>query len=301
MVSENERKLRQALEQNKGLAPDAPVTWDDFADYLRETKITQTTLEELIDADLPFPMSFMLFRPAIRFVGGSALFMRKGSGTANVVIKDSDVVFANDPDSFQTSVQVRFKAGTIVLNARTMRLEPNIVAVRYEYGAGVRFADSSLGSPPRPGLDWDLIVVPLPFRYKPHSWFSSMTGKFSNELVGGESYDDEYADVFQHVLGELGYNHEELTRAQVTSFSPEGVFKPLEIEQSICCRGPQLTYNRVHKKLHDSGVGRTALGPRADPHAFLQLKGAGAEYAGTGVQGSTFLAPVLGGGMGLTP
>ena len=272
---------------------DKPLPGQVFA-WLQNTPVSLLCLEQLLDMDLPVPLGFVLFRPRVLFVGGSALFMRQGSNTCSVVCKDSEVIFANDPDSFQTAVQVRFKAGTVVTDHRTLRFAPNIVSVRYESGGGVRLARLQA----HPGRlvpdDWDILAVPVPYDYAPPHWFSSMTGAFSSGLLGTNAAKDPCEEIFAYACASVGYNVPELTEAQTSLFTEHGLIKPKAHEQSICSRGAQYTYSVAQRRLVDEVGGRTALGPRADPHAFMQLKGYAAEFAGQGIQGATFLTPLLG-------
>eukprot|EP00808_Paulinella_micropora_P025295 g8482.t1 len=248
---------QQGAEGSDGKS-DRPQPAPVFA-WLQATPVTLFCLEQLLDLDLPVPLGFVLFRPRVLFVGGSALFMRQGGSTCSVVCKDSEVIFANDPDSFQTAVQVRFKAGTVVTDHRTLRFAPNIVSVRYESGGGVRIARLQAHAGRVAPDEWDLLAVPVPYDYSPPHWFSSMTGTFSSGLLGTNTADDPCAEIFQYACERVGYEVEALKEAQTSLFTEHGLLKPKAHEQSICSRGAQYTYSVAQRRLVDEAKADSML------------------------------------------
>lgn len=247
----------------------------------------------MLEADVPFPLSFNLFRMHEKFVGGGAVYFNRQSVV--MAVKSCSLLTTNDADTFQTEVQVKFQAGAVVLDKRSLLAQHNIVAVRYEDGAGTVFHDWS-GSRGRragrfagQGPKADLIAIPLPCDEAPRQLYSCILGKVPECLVPNNSQDSVSGccqAIHNIAASELSFNTREFKGVSI--FEPEGVLQPRPEDQIIAMRGACLRYDIHSQRMADTHEGRTALGKACSVEQFQQLKGLGSDLGGDGVRGATF-------------
>ena len=244
----------------------------------------------MLEADVPFPLSFNIFRMHEKFVGGGAVYFNRQSVV--MAVKSCSLLTTNDADTFQTEVQVKFQAGAVVLDKRSLLAQHNIVAVRYEEGAGTVFHDWSgrrrggrVGQGPRA----DLIAIPLPCDEAPRQLYSCILGKVPECLVPTNSQDsvsDCCQGIYTSAIQHLPFNGRDCK--DVSIFEPEGVLQPRPEDQIIAMRGACLRYDIHSQRMADTHEGRTALGKACSVEQFQQLKGLGSDLGGDGVRGATF-------------
>jgi hypothetical protein len=260
----------------------------------------------LYDAGIILPFGMILFRPYMRFQGGSATFFGSKDKSMACVMKHCEVMYSNDPDAYLTKVQVRFTAGSVVTEKKSLYTATNICSVRYECGAGTRILplfDSS-GHPSREvatfiskpeRLDYDIIPVLVSPEFKCETWYSSLTGKMPPNLFQRVSAQDapEHYNM-EAVASMLDLKNRIATiKKENTLFGHIGTLAPRTKEQFLCVSGATLKRDKEGKWV-DCKTGRSALGTYCNVEDFVAICGTKAHHAGSGLRGATFNRPFFG-------
>lgn len=238
----------------------------------------------MLEANVPFPLGFHVYRMHEKFVGGSAVYFNRQSLV--MAVKSCSLLTTNDADTFQTEVQVKFQAGAVVLENRSLLAQHNVVAVRYEDGAGTTFMDWTKPEPRR-----HLIAVPVPATAEPTRLFSCILGKVPTNILPPNAETDPKSEqekkVYQVVKQNLDMYFQSGSRGQ-SIFEADGILRPRRAHQILAMRGACMRYDTHAKRMVDTEEGRTALGKCCSVQQFQQLKGISSELAGDGVRGATF-------------
>lgn len=239
----------------------------------------------MLEADVPLPLGFHIYRMREKFTGGSAVYFNRKSLV--MAVKSCALLTTNDADTFQTEVQVKFQAGAVVLENRSLLAQHNVVAVRYEDGAGTTFhswlPDGGRG---------DLIAVPVPADAEPKQLYSCILGKVPESILPyshqENSHTPKEAKVYAHVKDQLELGHFNTEIGGRSIFEADGVLHPSARDQVIAMRGACMRYDIHSGGMVDTEEGRTALGKACSVEQFQQLKGESSDLGGDGVRGASY-------------
>ena len=233
---------------------------------------------------MPLPLGFHVYRMHEKFVGGSAVYFNRKSLV--MAVKSCALLTTNDADTFQTEVQVKFQAGAVVLENRSLLAQHNVVAVRYEDGAGTSFMNWD-----KPEHGGDLIVVPVPADAEPKQLYSCILGKVPESILSsshqGRSHTDEEHKVYAYVADQLKHDFNKDVSGR-SIFEADGVLHPSAKDQIIAMRGACMRHDIHCGRMVDTEEGRTALGKACSVEQFQQLKGESSDLGGDGVRGASF-------------
>lgn len=251
---------------------------------IRDLPFTASLAAAMLEADVPLPLGFHVYRMREKFVGGSAVYFNRKSVV--MAVKSCSLLTTNDADTFQTEVQVKFQAGAVVLENRSLLAQHNVVAVRYEEGAGTTFM--KWGHARSGG---DLIVVPVPANAEPKQLYSCILGLVPESILPSSHQKNALTQgekrVYTYVEEQLGsqFNAEIPGRS---IFEAEGVLHPNPKDQVLAMRGSCLRYDIHSGRMVDTEEGRTALGKACSVEQFQQLKGESSDLGGDGVRGPSY-------------
>lgn len=116
----------------------------DFDAILRNIDLGEDHFFRLcIELDLPFPLSFILFRPLTETRTGSMIMMRSGEETGCVVIKEGSLFFTRIDNTYSARVSGRFARRAIIRKKENIEILVNVRATAFLYGGGVSFWNAS--------------------------------------------------------------------------------------------------------------------------------------------------------------
>ncbi len=263
-------------------------------------------LRAIYASGIPLPFGMVLFRPYIRFQAGSATFFGSKDKSMATVLKHCEVMYSNDPDSYKTKVQVRFTAGSVVTEKKSIYTETNICATKYECGAGTRILQlfdengaehtqvhAFKSRPER--FEVDMIPILVQPDFECDTWYSSITGKMPMKIFQGDMMEKKVEHVnMERVSQMLDLKAQiEPLRKEQTIFGHVGTIQPRAKHQFLCVSGATMKKDKAGKWV-DARTGRTALGAYCSVEDFTAICGTKAHHAGTGLRGSTFNRPFWG-------
>jgi hypothetical protein len=140
--------------------------------------------EQAMDADIPVPISFLLFRPYVRVQTGSIVFFRRGDDTAVTTIDRAGVSFKRDTASNTLFVDLHFSAALIVLDPSNTEIAHHCVVKNHYSGGGVSFYDASAEHPDRASSaeEHDLFAVAVPYDFEPANVYTDISGKLHQDI-----------------------------------------------------------------------------------------------------------------------
>lgn len=254
-------------------------------DKISDSPFTAQTAEAMLDADVPFPLVFNIFRMHERFCAGSIIYMNSKESMV-MAIKGCNLLRSNDAQKFETNVQLKLQAGPVLLEPRSVGVQHNVVAIEYLGGAGTAFYDWSDARSKHDGM----VVVPLPYCCAPTTIYSCIFGRVPDSILPTHHQEDDLLDAAERVYAVVKANitatfHVE---GKENMFTTQGILQPQPKDQIIAMRGSCRRYDPGQKKMVDTHEGRTSLGKSCSVDQFQRLKGRGGDLAGDGIMGSTF-------------
>lgn len=252
---------------------------------------TGQVAEAMLDADVPFPLVFNIFRMHERFRAGSIIYMNSKESMV-MAIKGCNLLRSNDAQKFETNVQLKLQAGPVLVEPRSVGVQHNVVAIEYLGGAGTEFYNWNEAKTRHDGM----VVVPLPYCCAPTTIYSCIFGAVPDSILPSHHQED-LKESAERVYGVLRDNitasfHRE---GKENMFTTQGILQPQPKDQIIAMRGSCRRYDPGQKKMVDTQEGRTSLGKACSVDQFQRLKGRGGDLAGDGIMGSSFgTTPVFG-------
>jgi hypothetical protein len=255
---------------------------------LKTIRLNSTFFTVLLSSDIPFPVSFLLFRMYVKFKVGCCLFMKTGADTGVVCIKDGRLTYSRDVDKFAINVGTRFSAATFIRKSSNLELMPRTFSTDYLSGAGVSFFDphsEDLHNVQQRIFNKDMYAVAVPYTFIPKTYYTDVTGKMNPATYAeDEGLEQSYSTAtpykqlwnFSHVGCEDLFNV--VNRQDLSSGGPTLGVQGVQYvwEPSPNTGGGGLTR---HIK------GKNALGPNYVAEDFAVLRGCG-EFIGRGIEGS---------------
>jgi hypothetical protein len=182
---------KRARSSGNGSGSCANMTRLDIEHELRNVRVDKyATWSTMIDHDIPFPMSFLLFRMHIHVKSGCMLFMKSGEETGSLVIKEASISFQRNTSAFSVYVSSRFDAGACIAKPQNIFRQQAMACTGYRGGAG-----TSLWNPQRDAdkfhngdLTKDVFVMAVPYNYKPKDNWTDITGQMDAAYYASPGY-----------------------------------------------------------------------------------------------------------------
>jgi hypothetical protein len=155
----------------------------------KRQKCTHVFFDALIRCDVPFPLSFILFRMHIRVQVSSAIFMVAGPKTGVVVTKDGFLNFTRRTADFALDVSTHFRTATFITNPDNLELVPHAMAKRYLGGAGTTLYDPNTDTEHvlQQARVKDIFVMAVPYAWQPSAVWTDITGTMNATIYNGDS------------------------------------------------------------------------------------------------------------------
>jgi hypothetical protein len=238
----------------------------------------------LIENNIPFPMSFLLFRMHMRVDVGSVIFFKRGEQTGVHCLKDCGVSFSRDVATFSLGVSVRLTSNTIIVRPDNLELVPHVFFKRYRSGGGVQLyrphEDKTAYTTMHLNHEKDIFVVAVPPTFKPRFSYTDITGALHKAIQVNTAIDAHYPT---HSVYANHWGWKPNPRALYSSRSQiDGGY-----DLSVCARSSYKRFNGATSN-HDILVpGVCPMGPSADAHNWrIALGGGMLGFSGSGFEGS---------------
>jgi hypothetical protein len=259
-------------------------------------RTTYTFFTRLIQDNIIFPMSFLVFRMYITFQAGSSVFMKKGSDTGVLTVKDTAVMLDRITTDFKLSVQARFTAGTVIHNTDNITIMPHTYATAYKGGAGTKIfnpcSDDHVSVFQEGNCSIaDLFVVAVPYDFECAEYWTDITGEM-NKLMYVNDASDHNRKQSNDMLMYPTANLYQATWGWVHPMDHHALeFRNEEIydvrDETLAIQSYQRNFN-ANSGLFDIEIeGKGPMGARVRPQDFRILQGGGDEYGGRGIEGSS--------------
>jgi hypothetical protein len=259
-----------------------------------ETDTAYKFFNHLIQDNILFPMSFLVFRMYITFQAGSSIFMKKGSETGVLTVKDTAVMLDRITTDFKLSVQARFTAGTVIHNTENITIVPHTFATAYKGGAGTRMFN--------PGSDVndfqegncsiaDLFVVAVPYDFECAEYWTDITGEMNKLMYVNDASDHnrkQSDDSLMYPTAQVYKDHWGWVHPMdhhALEFRNEEIYDVRD--ETLAIQSYQRNFNANSGMFDIEIEGKGAMGARVRPKDFRILQGGGDEYGGRGIEGST--------------
>jgi hypothetical protein len=162
----------------------------------------------LAEIDVPLPVSFLMFRPRMRFKTGSMTMLCSGINTGAIVVRDKMVNFTVSNHTRSLEVRASFRAATLVLRPENIEYVPDILSVGYMGGAGTKFVSYH-----NRHSGGDMYAVAVPYNYTPGEFYTDMTGQVSTQILRKNDSHGAGGAAFQYPTAEhyaqaYGWNEE---------------------------------------------------------------------------------------------
>jgi hypothetical protein len=250
----------------------------------------------LIQDDIIFPVSFLVFRMYISLQGGSSIFLKKGSDTGVLTIKDPAIMYDRVNTEFKLNVQARFTAGTVVHNTENITVMPHTACSSLKGGAGTRIFNPCSAHHRNSYEEGDcsvadLFVVAIPYGFECLDYWTDITGTMNKLMYVSDASDNNNGSTLMYPTAD--------TYKQYWSWDHPIDHHPLEYrsedvydvrDETLAIQSYQKNYNANTNKFDIEIEGKTALGPVVRPDTFKVLQGIGDEYSGRGVEGLTMIS-----------
>jgi hypothetical protein len=237
--------------------------------------------DALLVGNIPFPMSFLLFRMHMMVKVGSCIFFVRGEATGVLVTKDASVIFHRDVNSFALTVQVQFKSSTLILNRRNLEMVPYTFGKQYIRGGGVKLYNASNKEHQQ---NWqngqcDIFVTAIGYdEYQPRSYID-ITGHLAHNIQPGMSPDEHYST---GTLYKTHFKWEANIYATRTSRVAPGMTSTVV---SVAAQASYKRYNPVTQQCTDIVPGSGPMGYAPTPQDYIIAFG-GHQSGYNGIRGS---------------
>jgi len=148
---------------------------------LMRVRLTRQLFNLLLDDNIIFPMSFIIWRMAIEIGSGATIFYVKGDPTGFLCIRDAHVGYAEVLHTQELEVQVKFHANLLVHAPDNIAFIPDTYPMEYKRGCGVSWfsidTDQSCFYSSSDALRADLHSFVVDYDYVPRDIFLSIYGK----------------------------------------------------------------------------------------------------------------------------
>jgi hypothetical protein len=104
---------------------------------MMRTRLTRQLFDLLINDNIIFPMSFIIFRMAIEILSGCTIFYVKSDPTGFLCIHAASVMYAEDMHTQELEVQVKFDGNLLIHAPENIQFIPDTFPVKYVRGAGI--------------------------------------------------------------------------------------------------------------------------------------------------------------------
>ena len=255
----------------------------DPCDWLAQIPLTDYDFwMKLINYNIPFPVGFLLFRMHLCLQVGSAVFFKRGESTGVLAIKDANVSFTRDNNSFSLTVAVRMTSGTFIDKPQNLELMPGVFIQNYEGGGGVSFYDPANDGHVQSVRDGqatrDLFCVVVPYQHNCDMVYTDITGHLHSDIGDPDVAHYATSDVYRQLYGwqanKYALFHNRLQQQHIGRVS-------------VCAKSSQMLYNYQSKRCAIESPGLCAMGPRADPSEWRKVLGGSLQgYSGSGFRGS---------------
>jgi hypothetical protein len=250
----------------------------------------------LIQDDILFPVSFLVFRMYVTLQGGSSIFMKKGSDTGVLTIKDPAIMYDRVSTEFKLNVQARFTAGTVVHNSQNLTVMPHTTCTSLTGGAGTRIfnpcSDHHMSSYEEGDCTIaDLFVMAVPYGFECPDYWTDITGTMNKLMYVGDPSDNNENNSLMYPTAGIYKNHwnwDHPIDHHPLEYRSDEVYDVRD--ETLALQSYQKNFNANTNKFDIEIEGKTALGPIVRPDTFKVLQGIGDEYSGRGVEGSTMLS-----------
>ena len=136
--------------------------------------------------DIRFPVGFILFRPHERYRMGTAVHMLPGSGTANTIFGNLDVMVGANVAQKMHLVNITFYAKNMVWENKNITRAENVLCTAYEGGAGKVLYEHSVRHRQMyaEGKAFaDMFSVAVPLNWTPAQHYLDITGHVDPNIV----------------------------------------------------------------------------------------------------------------------
>lgn len=212
----------------------------------------------LLEADVHFPLSFLLMAPHIRFKCGSVLMCKAGRELGATYFGFPDFQLGRDANQKMIFGHFTLKLKSVVVNRKMLTIGRDMFIKKYLGGGGHVYwqvSDNHQGEYQSGQLEGhDLFVVAVPPDFDPVTNIMDITGKFDTRIV----YDDQpilhypsaniYKDYWGWVHGREPSNrkYEEVVHARFNTIVIEGAQCNFRHEGNGRGRWNDFTVNKGH-------------------------------------------------------
>jgi len=153
---------------------------------MMRVRLTRPLFDLLLDDNIIFPMSFIIFRMAIEIESGATIFYVKGDPTGFLCIHDAHVLYSEEMYTEELLVQVKFEANLLVHAPENISFIPDTYPMAYKRGGGITYfsidTDSNCFFASSDALRADLHSFAVDYNYVPRDTFLSIYGKCDNRI-----------------------------------------------------------------------------------------------------------------------
>jgi hypothetical protein len=245
--------------------------------------------DALIRCDIPFPMSFILFRMNIRVEASSIIFMVAGPSTGVVVIKDGFLSFTRRQADFALDVGTRFRSATFITNRDHVELVPHAMSKRCLGGVGTRLWDPCTDTDRymNGALIKDIFVMAVPYDWRQEAVWTDITGKMNpftyNGSVRGLALGHTQFKTCEIYKAMWGFHH---TRAHIFSAQSMG---GMAHNPTLALQGTQKCHSGEAGAIQLTRYmdGHDPMGRCCEPIDYQILSGGSTAVSGTGMEDFT--------------
>jgi hypothetical protein len=255
-----------------------------------------TFFTRLIQDNIIFPMSFLVFRMYITFQAGSSVFMKKGSDTGVLTVKDTAVMLDRTTTDFKLSVQARFTAGTVIHNTDNITIMPHTFATAYKGGAGTNIFNPCSSAHVNDFQEGncsiaDLFVVAVPYDFECSEYWTDITGEMNKLMYVSDASDHNRKQPNDTLMYPTAQIYKDVWEWAHPMDHHSLEFRNEEIydvrDETLAIQSYQRNFN-ANSGLFDIEIeGKGPMGARVRPQDFRILQGGGDEYGGRGIEGAS--------------
>lgn len=244
-VTENMQNITYSVSQScsRGLQRMAAIAY-------MVSPFKYNTLKSLLDNNLRFPISFVLFRPHMNYTTESGAYLAPGLETLGFTsVAGLDYDSGSNVMNKEWNAHLTLWFAPVVMHPENCYIQNNLALVNFGTGGGSKYYTPATYNSSKPGFrifkdDYpSVMVVPLPKNEMITDEIISVTGRipqYSSPAIrhDGKSYDTSYSTSARanHVWR---WNKAE-REGFVSTLGPDGIYP---LNNVICCRGTAFYWN----------------------------------------------------------
>jgi hypothetical protein len=247
----------------------------------------------LITANIPFPLSFLLFRMHLLVNAGSVIFLKRGDSTAVLTFKYAKVNFKQDVDTNMLSVQVSFNSALIVMQPKN--LEPVLHAYVKSYasagGGGGGTTDLYPGGNQtvrdayqhrEVNQRYSIFVVAVGYADDPVDIFTDISGSLHDELT--HTYGHTSSGNSSHYCSAATYARMYQWRPNPHALLSDRCYQQTIWDVSVCIQSSQFNYSKETQSCTALVSGVCPIGSDGDADAYRRFLTGGSIGYGSSVR-----------------